>query len=83
MSFRTGFLALLAVMVLGLGVVSTGHASAERLEPGQSYAVLDDGGGDPRGADDLTGVVGEEQSCETGSGSTTCVWKGWLMANRN
>ena len=79
MSFRNGLFALLAVLALGAGMLSVGSASADRGEM-PSYVAVDDGGRDPRGPGDLTGVVGEQQACEHGSGSTTCVWKGWFMA---
>ena len=80
MSFRYGVVALFAVLSLGAGMLSAGSASADRGELPSSYGAVDDGGIDPRGPGDLTGVVGQEQACEQGRTSTTCVWKGWLMA---
>jgi hypothetical protein len=81
MSFKYGLVALVAVLGLGAGMLSVGTASADRGVMPPSYVALDDGGGiDPRGPGDLTGVVGQEQACEQGRTSTTCVWKGWLMA---
>ena len=79
MSFMYGLFGLLAVLALGAGMLSVGSAAADRGEM-PSYVAVDDGGVDPRGPGDLTGVVGDQQACEQGAGSTTCVWKGWLMA---
>ena len=71
MSFRNGLFALLAVLALGAGMLSMGSASADCGEM-PSYVAVDDDGVDPRGPGGLTGVIGEQQACEQGAGSTTC-----------
>ena len=82
MGIRVGFFAFLAVLVLGLGALSAGSASADRGDPSPAYVQMDDGGGDPGGPDSFANPErgGPAQFCETGPSSTTCVGKGWLAA---
>jgi hypothetical protein len=82
MGIRVGFFAFLAVLVLGLGALSAGSASADRADPVPPFVLVDGGGGDPPGPDSFAAPNrdGTAQICETGPNSTTCVGKGWIAA---
>ncbi len=82
MSIRVGFLAVVVILVLGLGALWAGSVSADRGDPAPAYVMVDGGGGDPTGPDSFAvpDRGGTAQICETGPNSTTCVGKGWIAA---